>query len=78
MPTILRSGPYRFFFYASDRDEQPHVHVERDDRTAKFWLSPLRIARNNGFSRAEIRRVENLVSDNVEALRTAWHEFFGA
>ena len=32
MPTILREGPYRFFFYASDREEPLHVHVERDDR----------------------------------------------
>ena len=28
MPTILRVGPYRFFFYASDRAEPMHVHVE--------------------------------------------------
>ncbi len=39
MPTILRIGPYRFFFYAGDRDEPQHVHVERDDRIAKFWLA---------------------------------------
>jgi hypothetical protein len=40
MPTILRHGPYRFFFYAGDADEPPHVHVERDDNKAKFWLAP--------------------------------------
>jgi hypothetical protein len=36
MPTVLRLGPYRFFFYAGDGVEPPHVHVERDDDTAKF------------------------------------------
>jgi len=36
MPTVLRLGPYRFFFYAGDADEPPHVHVERDRNTAKF------------------------------------------
>ena len=41
MPTVLRSGPYRLFFYAGDRDEPPHVHVERVDRIAKFWLDPI-------------------------------------
>ena len=25
MPTVLRVCPYRFFFYAGDRDEPPHV-----------------------------------------------------
>jgi hypothetical protein len=36
MPTVLRLGPYRFFFYAGDADEPPHVHVERDKDKAKF------------------------------------------
>ena len=40
MPTVLRRGPYRFFFYSSDRAEPPHVHVERDENLAKFWLDP--------------------------------------
>jgi len=43
MPTVLRVGPYRFFFYAGDRDEPPHVHVERNDKVAKFWLDPIRL-----------------------------------
>jgi hypothetical protein len=42
MPTVLRAGPYRFLFYSSDAGEPLHVHVERDDNTAKFWLSPVR------------------------------------
>ena len=35
MPTILRVGPYRFFFYAGDKDEPLHIHVERNDKVAK-------------------------------------------
>jgi hypothetical protein len=46
MPTVLRIGPYRFFFYASDRQQGPHVHVERDDKVAKFWLQPVRLERS--------------------------------
>jgi hypothetical protein len=49
MPTIFRSGPYRFFFYASDRDEPYHVHVESDDKVAKYWLDPIRL-QNRGVS----------------------------
>ena len=40
MPTMLGRGPYRFFFYAGDRGEPVHVHVERDDDIAKFRLDP--------------------------------------
>jgi len=43
MPTVLRVGPYRFFFYAGGGEEPPHVHVERDDNIAKFWLDPIRL-----------------------------------
>jgi hypothetical protein len=43
MPTVLTVGPYRFFFYAGDRDEPLHVHVEREDKVAKFWLDPIRL-----------------------------------
>jgi hypothetical protein len=57
MPTVLRSGPYRFYFYAGDHDEPPHVHVERDDCEAKFWLDPVRLQRSFGFSASELRRI---------------------
>ena len=77
MPTVLRSGPYRLFFYAGDRDEPPHVHVERDDRIAKFWLDPIRLQSSGGFSRVELARIERLVSDQRVELMEAWNEYFG-
>jgi hypothetical protein len=55
MPTILRVGPYRFFFYGGDRDEPEHIHVERDDNVAKFWLIPIRLQSSGGFTRREIK-----------------------
>lgn len=77
MPTVLRSGPYRLFFYSADRDEPPHVHVERDDRNAKFWIEPVRLETSNGFSRSEIGRIEKLVAENAVFLLRAWHDYFG-
>jgi hypothetical protein len=57
MPTVLRSGPYRFFFYAGDRLEPPHVHVERDRNNAKFWLEPVNFESSTGFGRSELADV---------------------
>ena len=37
MPTVLRIGAYRLFFFAGDRYEPAHIHIERDDNLAKFW-----------------------------------------
>jgi len=51
MPTILRSGPYRLYFYSHEPNEPPHVHVDRDDLSAKFWLDPVTLARNSGLVR---------------------------
>jgi len=76
MPTILRVGPYRFFFYASDRDEPEHVHVERGDNVAKFWLDPVRLQRSGGFRRTEIGRIEKLIEEHRLALLEAWHAYF--
>jgi len=78
MPTVRRQGPYRFFFYAGDRDEPPHVHVERDDRIAKFWLDPVILERSGGLGRSEITRIRKLVEENRDRLLESWNEFFGA
>jgi hypothetical protein len=76
MPTVLRVGPYRFFFYAGDGDEPSHVHIERDDSAAKFWLDPIRLDRSHGFSRKEMNRLRRLVEKNAAYLLGSWNEFF--
>lgn len=77
MPTVYRSGPYRFFFYAGDREEPPHVHIERDDDVAKFWLDPVRLQRSGGFSSVEIGRIQRIVAREQARLIEAWNEYFG-
>lgn len=76
MPTVLRVGPYRFFFYAGDGVEPPHVHVEHNDSEAKIWIEPIRLERSVGFSPKELRRLEKLVFDHQTRLLDAWHDFF--
>jgi hypothetical protein len=78
LPTVLRSGPYRLFFYSADCDEPPHVHVEREEFEAKLWLDPIRLERSRGFGRAELRRIEALVASNEPFLVKEWHEYFGS
>ena len=76
MPTVLREGPYRFYFYSADYGEPPHVHVERDTNKAKFWLDPVRLRESGGFSRGEINRILELVEANASNLLRSWNEFF--
>lgn len=76
MPTILRVGSFRFFFYSADGAEPPHVHVERDECEAKFWLDPDRLERSRGYSRKEINEIRRLVEQHREQFLEAWNEFF--
>jgi hypothetical protein len=76
MPTVMRIGPYRFFFYAGDRDEPPHVHVEHEDNSAKFWLDPVRLERSGGFSRKEIHQIEKITKEHQSILLGKWDEYF--
>jgi hypothetical protein len=76
MPTCLRIGPYRLFFYSNDATEPRHIHVERERSQAKFWLDPVRLESNRGFSRREIGQVRRLVQERREELVRCWDDFF--
>ncbi len=77
MPTVMRIGPYRFHFYSREGNEPPHIHVERDDCEAKFWLQPVSLASNHGFAPAELNRVAELVEDNCQKLLAAYIQTHG-
>ena len=76
MPTVLRSGPYRFYFYSHGPNEPPHIHVDRDDMSAKFWLDPVQLAANLGFRARELRTIQSIVIANGTLFMEAWNEFF--
>ena len=76
MPTILRSGPYRFYFYSSDGPEPVHIHVQRDEATAKYWLDPLRLDYSIAFRPVELRRIQAIIEENREVILEAWNEYF--
>jgi hypothetical protein len=76
MPTILRSGPYRVYFTSHDRGEPPHVHVDREKFSAKFWLGPIRLSYNLGYPARELRMIEKLLSDHETELEEEWNAYF--
>jgi uncharacterized protein DUF4160 len=78
MPTALREGPYRFFFYSNEGTEPPHVHVQSGSSVAKFWLEPVGYASNYGFAAHELRRVQSLVEQHQTVLLKAWNDHFSS
>jgi Domain of unknown function (DUF4160) len=77
MPTVLRWGPYRAYFYSNERGEPAHVHVRAGDREAKFWLHDLAVAINVGYPGHELGAIIHHLRLNQKALRDAWNEHFG-
>lgn len=64
MPTVLNVAAHRFFFYAGDRGEPAHIHVERDDNIAKLWLGTVRLQNSGGFGRVEITQIHKIINEH--------------
>ena len=77
MPTVLRIGAFRFYFYSHESNEPPHIHIDRGEATIKIWLDPVEVAKSRGFRAHEIGGIVAMVDANRTLLLEAWHEYFG-
>lgn len=76
-PTVLRIGPYRFFFNTREETRR-HVHVATPDGIAKFWLEPtIALASYHQLNQKELNRIDALVRENENDLKSAWNRHFG-
>jgi len=75
MPTILRIRSFRFHFYSDEGNEPPHIHVETPDGECKFWLEPVRLARNKGVTPLAVRQIEKLVFEHRTLLMEKYNDF---
>ena len=58
--------------------EKVHIHVEKGDAEAKFWLEPeVRLAYNDGYEARTLRELLEIVVANRDRIKRAWDEFFG-
>lgn len=76
MPTVLRIGRFRLFFFSNESQEPAHIHVKAGDDEAKFWLAPVHLAANHGFNGRELKEIQHLVEEHREDLVEAWDEYF--
>lgn len=77
MPTVLRVGRFRFYFYSHEPNEPPHVQIDGGEATIKVWLAPVEVAKSRGFRAHEINAIVALVDEHRAKLLEAWHEHFG-
>jgi hypothetical protein len=74
MPTIKTIQGFRFFFYSNDHDP-PHIHVEKGNKTAKFLLEPVVLIKSKRFNATELKKIRNLVTENVELFKIKWNAY---
>lgn len=80
MPVIFRYRGFSFFSYSNEGmpREPVHVHVEKADMEAKFWLKPeVRVAYNDGYDARTLRELLEIVEASKDRIERAWDEFFG-
>jgi len=75
MPSVKNiTGAYRFFFYSFDCGEPKHIHVQREKQLCKFWLEPIALAKNSGFSAHELNKIRRMIKTNFLEIMEAWNE----
>jgi hypothetical protein len=80
MPVVFRERGFRFFFYSNEGSprEPVHIHVEKDNVEAKFWLNPeVRVAYNDGYDARALRELLAIVEGNRRRIEREWNEYFG-
>ena len=78
MPTIKNiPSPYRFFFYSFDCNEPMHVHVQKDKSVCKFWIEPISMSKNYGFSAKNLNHIFKIIRTHKKIIQEAWHEHCG-
>ena len=78
MPTILRVREYRFFFFSNEGNEPPHIHVEKAENYAKFWLEPIALARSTGYNAKELHQLRGLIEEHKNLFLERWYEYFSS
>ncbi|MFV0541073.1 MAG: DUF4160 domain-containing protein [Aestuariibaculum sp.] len=63
------------FFYSNEHFPV-HIHVEKDNKTAKFDLNEIELVRSRGFNASELKEMRKLVIDNVEFFKNKWDKYF--
>ncbi len=76
MPTVLKIGIYRFFFFSRE-EKRMHIHIICPDGEAKFWLEPeIKLAKNYKLSPRQLKEVEKITKEHADEFRESWRKYF--
>jgi len=76
MPTVLNIKGYRFFFFSDEGNEPMHIHIEKGEKYAKYWIQPISLARNKNFRAHELTEIKKIIIENIDKFEVKWNEYF--
>jgi hypothetical protein len=77
MPTVFYFKGYRFYFFSNENGEPIHIHVEKAEGSAKYWLDQNIVEEYSyGFSARQRKEIRQIIIDNIETIKKAWYEHF--
>ena len=79
MPTILFVLGWRFFFYSNENKEPIHIHCQKGDKEAKYWLDvknfDVREAFSFNMNSKNKREVKKIIFDYFNHIENEWKKF---
>ena len=80
MPTILFIYGWRLFFYSNESNEPIHIHVQKGDIEAKYWLLIEEIeiieAFSYNFTPASKREIKKIIYQHFDLIVSEWSKHF--
>lgn len=79
MPVIFRYKGFRFLFFSNEGDplEPLHIHVQKGECIAKFWIEPnVHLAESYGFLSSELILFAEHIEKNKKLIERCWNEYF--
>ena len=79
MPTILMLSGWRFFFYANEMHEPIHIHCQKAEAEAKYWLDveSFEVIEDHSYnmSPADKRSVRRIIFEHFDYIVAEWKRF---
>ena len=76
MPTIIFLFGWRFFFYADEGREPIHIHCQKGEKEAKFWLNVETRGITGAFAHhltpRDLRQVKKIIAEYFDEIVAEW------
>ena len=76
MPTLLRKHGFRFYFFSDEYQfKPPHIHVDKGEGTAIFWLNHVLLQKSKGMSSKDLIKAREIVIENQKIFLRKYNEY---